>query len=73
MLAGARLRASRSLRQAMTCARHGAQRGVIRQPGEGHELRDIDFIGAAGFWIGDVGEPFEFGGYVGEGVVLGKR
>jgi hypothetical protein len=29
---------------------------VIFQIGEGDELRDIDFIGAAGFGIGDVGD-----------------
>jgi hypothetical protein len=59
------------LRQAMTRA-HRAQRGVIRQPGECHELRDIDLLGPTGFWIGDIGEPFQLGRHVGQRVVLGK-
>ena len=43
------------------------------QTGEGEELLDIDFVGAAGFRIGDVGEPFELGRNVGEVAELGRR
>jgi hypothetical protein len=40
----------------------GAQLADAFEAGEGDELLDIDLIGAAGFGIGEVGEPFEFGG-----------
>ena len=49
---------------------HRAQRKVIFQIGEGDELRDIDFIGASRFFIGDVREPFQLGRYIREIVVL---
>jgi len=45
----------------------------LAQPGEGGKLLDIVFISAAGFGIGDVGEPFEFGGNVGQVAELGRR
>ena len=48
------------------CARHRAQPDWILQTGEADKLLDIDLIGAAGFGIGDVSEPFELRGYVGE-------
>ena len=47
-----------------------AQIGGSTQPGEGHELTDIDFVGAAGFGVGDVGEPFELGRHLGQGTEL---
>ena len=37
---------------------------------ESDELRDIDLVGASGFRVGDVGEPFQLGRYVGEIAVL---
>src|SRR5713226_3374808 len=74
MLDGACSRTSRSLRQAMTWARvTGAQLGRAAQAGEGDEFLDVDLVGAAGFGIGEVGEPFEFGRYVGELAVLRRR
>jgi hypothetical protein len=45
-------------------ARHGAQRAVNCEIGEGDEFRDIDFVSAARFRVGDVGdvgEPFQLG------------
>ena len=38
-------------------ARHATQFGGMLQAGEGTEFLDIDFVSAAGFGIGDVGEP----------------
>ena len=74
MLAGARLRDSRCLRQAITCARVTVRSSVgSRQPGESREFRNVDLVGAASFGIGDVGEPFEFGGNVGELAELLRR
>ena len=54
-------------------ARHRAQRAVIFQVGEGDEFRDINFIGASRFRIGDVGEPFELGRNIREVAVLFRR
>ena len=51
----------------------GAQLRGPAQPGEGRELAHVDFVGPAGFGIGDVGEPFELGRNVGEVAVLGRR
>ena len=74
MLAGDSSRDSRSLRQAITCARATVRScGRLMQPGEDGEFRNVDLVGAPGFGIGDVGEPFEFRGNVGEVAVLRRR
>jgi hypothetical protein len=57
----------------MTCARVTVRSAVIFQIGEGDEFRDIDPIGASRFRIGDVGEPFQFGRYIGEAGELFRR
>jgi hypothetical protein len=36
------------------------------QPGEGGKFRNVIPVGAPGFRVGDVGEPFEFRRHVGE-------
>ena len=43
-----------------------SSRCACASPSAGDELLDIDFIGAAGFGIDEVSEPFEFGENVGE-------
>jgi hypothetical protein len=43
---------------------------MIFQIRESDELRDIDFMSAAGFRIGDVGEPFQLGRYIRKIAVL---
>ncbi len=53
--------------------RSGAQLYGLMQPGERGEFRNVGFVGATGFGIGDVGESFEFRGYVGEVAELGRR
>ena len=49
-----------------------SQPGDAAKAGKGDELLDIDLIGAASFRVGEVGEPFEFGGNVGEVAELGR-
>ena len=74
MLAGDSSRDSRCLRQAMTCARVTVRSAAgSRSPVKADELRNVDLVGAPGFRIGDVGEPFDFGGNIGEVAVLGRR
>ena len=74
MLAGDSSRASRSLRQAMTWARVTVRSSAgPRRPAKAENSLDVDFIGAAGFGIGDVGEPFELGRHVGQVAVLRRR
>jgi hypothetical protein len=46
---------------------------MTRQAGKLHEFRDINFVGAAGFGIGDVGEPFQLGRYIRKMTVLRWR
>ena len=73
MLEGDSSRVSRSLRQAMTWARVTERSSAMPpQAGEGDKLLDVDLIGAAGFGIGDVGEPFELGRHLGEVAELGR-
>jgi hypothetical protein len=60
-----------SLRQAITCER--AERGGIFQSRERYKFGYVAFIEAPCFFIGDIGEPFGFGGYVGEVTVLFQR
>jgi hypothetical protein len=50
----------------------GAQLGDAAQAGEGDELLDVDLVGAAGFGVGEVGEPFELGGNVSQITELGR-
>ncbi len=40
---------------------------------EAGKLLDIDFVGAAGFGVGDVGEPFQLGRHIGELSELRRR
>ena len=51
----------------------GPERFDFFETGECHELRDIDFVGAPGFWTGDVGEPFQLGRNIREIAVLFRR
>jgi hypothetical protein len=44
----------------------GAQLGDATKAGEGDELLDVELVGATGFGIGEIGEPFELGGNFGE-------
>jgi hypothetical protein len=44
----------------------GAQLRRFLQSREGGEFCHVAFVGAAGFGVGDIGEPFEFGANVGE-------
>ena len=53
--------------------RHGAQRAVIFQIGEGDEFRNIDFIRPSRFSVRDVGEPFQLGRYIRKVAVLFRR
>jgi hypothetical protein len=41
------------------------------QPCENRKLLDIVFVSPAGFGIGDVGQPFQFGRHVGQVAKLG--
>jgi hypothetical protein len=50
----------------------GAQLTDAFEASEGDKLLDIDLIGAAGFRIGEVGEPFELGRNLGEVAELGR-
>ena len=50
----------------------GAQLSRSPQAGEGGELTDIVAVGAPGFGIGDIGEPFELGWHFGEIAKLGR-
>ena len=49
-----------------------SERINFRETGESEKFRDIDLISAARFGIGDVGEPFQLGRNIGEGVELGR-
>lgn len=42
----------------------------MKPPGEDKELRNVAFIEAPRFCVRDVGEPFDFGRYVGEVAIL---
>ena len=53
--------------------RDRAQLRGSAQAGKGRKLAHVNFIGPAGFGIGDVGEPFELGRNVGEVAELGRR
>lgn len=73
MLEGASSRFSRCLRQVDDVrAGDGAQLGDAAQAGECNKLLDIDLVRLAGFGVGEVGEPFELGGNVGEVAELGR-
>jgi hypothetical protein len=50
--------------------RYSTQRAVIFEIREGDEFSDNDLIGAACFFIGDVGEPFQLGRNIDEVAVL---
>ena len=52
-----------------------AQFAVIVQSGIGNKLAHIDFVGAPGFAIGDIGQPFFLGRHIGEAleVAAGQR
>ena len=54
-------------------ARYGAQRCRILQAGEGDKLRNVAFIETPRFLVGDVGEPFDFRGNVGQVAILLRR
>ena len=41
--------------------------------GEGGKFTDVDLIGAPGFGIGEVGEPFKLGRHLGQAVILTRR
>ena len=41
--------------------------------GEGGKFTDIDLIGAPGFRIRDVGEPFDLGRHLGQTIILARR
>jgi hypothetical protein len=53
--------------------RDGPELRRLAQPGEVRKFAHVVFISAAGFGIGNVGEPFELGRYVGEVAELGRR
>jgi hypothetical protein len=50
-----------------------AQLAEAAQARKADEFFDIVLIGAAGFGIGEVGEPFDFGRDLGEIAELGRR
>jgi hypothetical protein len=54
-------------------ARHRAQFAMVFEVRECDELRNIDLICAAGFRIGNVGEPFQLGTNIREIAVLFRR
>ena len=54
-------------------ARDGAHLGRTAQSGEGRKFPDVVFVGAPGFGVGDVGEPFELGRHLGQLAVLRRR
>ena len=54
-------------------AGHDAEFLWTADAGEAHEVLHRGFIGAAGVWITEVGEPLDLGRNVGEGLELGGR
>ena len=48
-----------------------AQFAVIVQTGIGNKFAHIGFVGAPGFAIGDIGQPFLFGRHVGKPLEVG--
>jgi hypothetical protein len=53
-------------------ARNGAQSSRIMQTSEEHKFVHVVLVRAPRFIVSDVGEPFEFRGYVGESGELGR-
>jgi len=53
-------------------AGHGAQQRGFFQPGKEREFGNVDPVGAAGFLVGDIREPFELGRNLSEVAVLGR-
>jgi hypothetical protein len=53
-------------------ARDGTQPGGLIHASEDNEFCDIGLVAAAGFQIGDVGEPFGLRGNIGERAELGR-
>jgi hypothetical protein len=52
---------------------NGSELRRLAQPGEGRKFAQVVFISAAGFGIGDVGEPFKLGRNIGEIAELRRR
>ncbi len=51
----------------------GAQLGRTAQAGEGRKFTHVVAVGAPGFRVGDIGEPFELGRDLGQGTELRRR
>ena len=54
-------------------AGNGPQFRITVQPSEGDEFVHVVLVSAAGFAIGDIGEPFDFGRNLGEIAELRPR